>query len=131
MIHHDDERLISKKRATPAAREIRRTGFRCYCGGPRGEADAAGRLPPAGFTQVTEIISPGRNRATARLRSSGDLTGCPLTAVMTAPPVMPARAAGLGRRGAEHQDETRRERGGGHRRQDTRRHAVVTAGFHA
>jgi hypothetical protein len=50
---------------------------------------------PAGFIQVTEIVSPGRNRAMARLRSSGDLTGCPLTPVMTAPPVMPARAAGL------------------------------------
>jgi hypothetical protein len=50
---------------------------------------------PAGFVQVTEIMSPGRNRAMTRIRSSGDLTGCPLTAVMTAPAVMPARAAGL------------------------------------
>ncbi len=48
-----------------------------------------------GLTQVTEIVSPGWNRASMLVKSSGELTACPLTAVMTAPPVMPADAAGL------------------------------------
>src|SRR5215469_1850882 len=50
---------------------------------------------PLAFIQVTEMISPGRNCAMTWLKSSGDLTDRPLTAVMTVPPVMPARAAGL------------------------------------
>ena len=50
---------------------------------------------PDGLTQVTEIVSPGWNLARTWLRSSGEPTACPLTAVMTAPPVMPAWAAGL------------------------------------
>ena len=51
--------------------------------------------PPDGLTQVTEIVSPGRKRAKVRVKSSGEPTACPLTAVMTAPPIMPAEAAGL------------------------------------
>jgi hypothetical protein len=35
------------------------------------------------------------NRARTLLSWSGGPTACPLTAVMTAPPVRPARAAGL------------------------------------
>lgn len=50
---------------------------------------------PDGLTHVTEIVSPGWNRASMLLKSSGEPTACPLTAVMTAPPVMPADAAGL------------------------------------
>ena len=56
---------------------------------------AAGGLLPAGLVQVTEIVVPGRNRARMLVRSSGEVTGVPLTAVMTDPPVIPAAAAGL------------------------------------
>ena len=49
---------------------------------------------PAGLTQVTEIVSPGWNRARTLPSWSGEPTGCPLIAVMTAPPVRPAWAAG-------------------------------------
>ena len=50
---------------------------------------------PDGLTQVTEIVSPGWNRDKMPVKSSGEPTACPFTAVMTAPPVMPAAAAGL------------------------------------
>ena len=50
---------------------------------------------PDGLTQVTEMVSPGRNRVMVLAKSSGDPTACPFTAVITAPPVMPAAAAGL------------------------------------
>ena len=50
---------------------------------------------PAGLVQVTEIVAPGRHRARMPVRSSGEVTGVPLTAVMTDPPVIPAEAAGL------------------------------------
>ena len=50
---------------------------------------------PDGLTQVTEIVSPGWNRDRMPARSSGAPTACPFTAVMTAPPVRPAEAAGL------------------------------------
>ena len=50
---------------------------------------------PDGLTQVTEITSPGWNRDRMALRSSGEPTAWPFTAVMTAPPVRPAEAAGL------------------------------------
>ena len=50
---------------------------------------------PAGLTQVTEIVSPGWNRDRMPLRSSGEPTAFPFTAVMTAQPVIPAETAGL------------------------------------
>ena len=50
---------------------------------------------PDVLTQVTEIVSPGWNRDKVPLSSSGEPTACPFTAVMTAPPVIPAAAAGL------------------------------------
>ena len=50
---------------------------------------------PDGLTQATEIVSPGWNRARMPLSWSGELAACPLTAVMTAPPVRPALSAGL------------------------------------
>ena len=50
---------------------------------------------PDGLTQATEIVSRGWNRDKILARSSGEPTGCPFTAVMTAPPVMPTEAAGL------------------------------------
>ena len=50
---------------------------------------------PDGLTQVTEIVSPGWNRDRMPVRAPGELTACPFTAVMTAPPAMPAAAAGL------------------------------------
>ena len=50
---------------------------------------------PDGLTQVTEITSPGWNRDRMPVRSPGESAACPLTAVMTAPPVIPAEAAGL------------------------------------
>jgi hypothetical protein len=50
---------------------------------------------PDGLTQVTEIVSPGWNFDKMPVRLSGEPTACPLTAVMTAPPVIPAEAAGL------------------------------------
>ena len=50
---------------------------------------------PDGLTQATEIVAPGRSRARMPVRSSGDSTGRPLTAVTTYPPVTPAVAAGL------------------------------------
>ena len=52
---------------------------------------------PAGLTQVSEIVSPGRWRARMLVKWPGDPAGCPLTAVMTEPPVIPALAAGLPR----------------------------------
>src|SRR5215469_6474655 len=66
-----------------------------YWGGPASRRMRLVDCLPDGFVQPTKIVSPGRNRAMTRIRSSGDLTGCPLTAVMTAPLVRPARAAGL------------------------------------
>jgi len=48
-----------------------------------------------GLTQVTEIVWPGRNRVRMLVRLSGEPTAWPFTAVKTAPPVMPAEAAGL------------------------------------
>ena len=50
---------------------------------------------PDGLIQVTEITSPGWNRDKTPLRSSGEPMACPFTAVMTAPPVIPAEAARL------------------------------------
>ena len=50
---------------------------------------------PDGLTQVTEITSPGWNFGRMPARPSGEPTACPFSAVMTAPPVMPAEAAGL------------------------------------
>ena len=50
---------------------------------------------PDGLVQVTEIVAPGRNRARMPVRSSGEVTGVPLTAVITDPLVSPAEAAGL------------------------------------
>jgi hypothetical protein len=50
---------------------------------------------PDGLTQVTEIVSPGWNCDKRPAKSSGEPTACPFTAVMTAPPVRPAEAAGL------------------------------------
>ena len=50
---------------------------------------------PDGLTQVTEIVSPGWNRDRMPIKSSGEPTACPFTDVMTAPPVIPAEAAGL------------------------------------
>jgi hypothetical protein len=41
------------------------------------------------------MVVPGRNRARMLVRASGEVTGVPLTAVMTDPPVIPAVAAGL------------------------------------
>src|SRR5207245_1220246 len=49
---------------------------------------------PAGLTQVTGIVSPGWNRARTAPSWSGEPMACPLIAVMTAPPVRPAWAAG-------------------------------------
>ena len=50
---------------------------------------------PVGLVQATDIVVPGRYRARMLVRSSGEVTGVPLTAVMTDPPVIPAAAAGL------------------------------------
>ena len=50
---------------------------------------------PDGLTQVTEMVSPVWNRVMILAKPSGEPTACPFTAVMTAPPVMPAEAAGL------------------------------------
>ena len=41
------------------------------------------------------MVSPGWNRVMMLVKWSGEPTACPFTAVMTAPPVMPAAAAGL------------------------------------
>ena len=50
---------------------------------------------PAGLTQVTEMVSPGLNRARVLARLSGEPAACPLIAVITDPAVIPAVAAGL------------------------------------
>src|ERR1700735_667566 len=49
---------------------------------------------PAGLTPGAEIGAPGGERARTLLSWSGEATDCPLTAVMTDPPVRPAWAAG-------------------------------------
>ena len=67
----------------------------CYCGGPAARRMLLVVRLPDGLTQATEIVSPGWNLARMPLRLSGEPTACPLTAVMTAPPVRPAPAAGL------------------------------------
>src|SRR5215471_3549555 len=67
----------------------------CHCGGPAARRMLLVARSPDGLTQATEIVSPGWNRARMALRLSGEPTACPLTAVMTAPLVRPARAAGL------------------------------------
>jgi len=69
--------------------------LRRHCGGPAARCRLLVVRWPDGPTQVTEIASPGWNRARMPLRSSGEPTVCPFTAVMTAPPVMPAEAARL------------------------------------
>jgi hypothetical protein len=66
-----------------------------HCGGPAARCRRLVVCCPDGLTQVTDIVSPGWSRDRMRVRSSGEPTGCPFTAVMTAPPVMPAAAAGL------------------------------------
>ena len=68
---------------------------RAHCGGPAVRCRLLVVRCPDGLTQVTEIVSPGWNRASMLVKSSGEPTACPFTAVMTAPPVMPADAAGL------------------------------------
>ena len=68
---------------------------RCHCGGPAVRCRLLVERCPGGLTQVTEIVSPGWNRDRMPVRSSGEPTACPFTVVMTAPPVMPAEAAGL------------------------------------
>jgi hypothetical protein len=67
----------------------------CHCGGPAARCRLLAVRCPDGLTQVTVIVSPGWNRERMLPRSSGEPTACPFTAVMTAPPVMPAEAAGL------------------------------------
>ena len=41
------------------------------------------------------MVSPGRKCVKMLAKSSGEPTACPFTALMTAPAVMPAEAAGL------------------------------------
>ena len=50
---------------------------------------------PEGLVQVTETVSPGRNRARVLVRLDGEPACFPLTEVITDPPVIPAVAAGL------------------------------------
>ena len=66
-----------------------------HCGGPAVRCRLLVERRPDGLTQVTEIVSPGWNRDKMPVKSSGEPTACPFTAVMTAPPVRPAEAAGL------------------------------------
>src|SRR6516225_3656556 len=68
---------------------------RCHCGGPSVRCRLLVVRCPDGLTQVTAIVPPGWNRDRMLARSSGEPTRCPFAAVMTAPPVMPALAAGL------------------------------------
>ena len=65
-----------------------------HCGGPAVRCRLLVVRCPDGLTQVTEIVSPGWNRDRMLVRSSGEPTARPFTAVMTAPPVTPAEAAG-------------------------------------
>jgi hypothetical protein len=66
-----------------------------HWGGPAVRCRLLVACLPDGLVQVTEIVVPGRNRAKMPVRSSGEVTGMPSTAVMTDPPVSPAEAAGL------------------------------------
>ena len=66
-----------------------------HCGGPAVRCRLLVVRCPGGLTQGTEIVSPGWNRERMPARSSGEPPACPFTAVMTAPPVIPAEAAGL------------------------------------
>src|SRR5690349_9596474 len=66
-----------------------------HCGGPAVRCRVLVVRCPDGLTQVTETVSPGWNRDRTLARPAGEETGCPFTAVMTAPPVRPALAAGL------------------------------------
>src|SRR5215467_3466273 len=61
-----------------------------HCGGPAVRCRLLVVRCPDGLTQVTEIVSPGWNRDKMPVRSSGEPTAWPFTAVMTAPPVRPA-----------------------------------------
>jgi hypothetical protein len=79
-------------------RKGERKGHAClryHCGGPALRCRRLVERCPDGLTQVTEMVSPGRNRFMMLAKSSGDPTACPFTAVITAPPVMSAAAAGL------------------------------------
>ena len=79
----------------PVARiRLPRTGSCGHCGGPTARCTVLG-CRPSGLTQVSETASPGRYRARMVVRWAGDPAGCPLTAVITDPPVIPAEAAGL------------------------------------
>src|SRR3974390_2190268 len=66
-----------------------------HCGGPAARASLLVVRSPDGLTQVTEIVLPGWNRDRMLARASGEPTGGAFGAVVAAPPVMPALAAGL------------------------------------
>ena len=75
--------------------DLRDRGPSGYCGGPAVRCRLLVERCPDELTQVTEIVSPGWNRDKMPVKSSGEPTACPFTAVMTAPPVILADAAGL------------------------------------
>ena len=72
--------------AAGGGRLLRRPGQQVQLAG----GALAGRADPA-----TEIVVPGWNPARILVRLAGAPTARPFTAVMTAPPVIPAEAAGL------------------------------------